>query len=161
MPNETIPGVVGGPIEGVVIKKLATIPDERGSIMHMLRNDDPLFKEFGEVYFSKAYPGIIKGWHLHTKMTLNYAVVVGQIKIVLYDNRKDSATKGTLMEVFPGEDSRVLVQIPPHVWNGYKTIGTTPSIIANCATLPYTAGEMERLDPFSKKIPYSWDVVHK
>ena len=156
-----IHGVQGQPIHGVYIKELATIPDERGAIMHMLRRDDPLFKEFGEIYFSKAYPGVIKGWHLHTQMTLNYAPVNGQIKIVLFDGREGSPTKGNIMEIFTGEDWRLLVQVPPYVWNGYKTIGTEPSLIANCATMPYTPGEMKRLNPYTDKIPYSWHLVQK
>ena len=36
-------------IDGVVIKPLRRIVDERGKIMHMLRNDDPGFESFGEI----------------------------------------------------------------------------------------------------------------
>ncbi|MFA6427523.1 MAG: dTDP-4-dehydrorhamnose 3,5-epimerase family protein [Candidatus Magasanikbacteria bacterium] len=158
---EHISGVYGTSIDGVVIKKIEAIPDERGAIYHMLRSDETLFEKFGEIYFSKAYPGVIKGWHLHKEMTLNYSVVMGLIKLVLYDDRPESPTKGGVMEIFMGEDNRMLIKIPPHVWNGYKTIGTQSSILANCATLPHTPGEMERLDPLHNNIPYSWDVVYK
>lgn len=146
-------------IEGVVIKKLNKIPDERGTIMHVLRSDDKEFKKFGEVYFSKAYPGVIKGWHLHKKMTLNYCVVEGMIKLVLYDHRKKSKTYKELQEIFIGEDNYCLVQIPPKIINGYKTIGVKPSILVNCSTDPYDPKEMTKIDPFSKKIPYSWETV--
>lgn len=161
MTENKIFGVKGDLIEGVIIKKLNKIPDERGTIFHMLRNDDPIFKQFGEIYFSKAYPGIIKGWHLHREMTLNYAVIYGSIKLVLYDARENSKTKGNLMEIFIGDENYLLVQIPPHIWNGYKVIGTNFAIVANCATMPFTNGEMERIDPFSKDILYNWEVKYE
>ncbi len=148
-------------IEGVVIKSLKKIPDERGCIFHMLRCDDPVFEKFGEIYFSLVYPGVIKGWHLHEKTTLNYAVIQGMIKLVLYDVRENSPTKNNLTELFIGEENYCLVKIPPKIWNGYKGIGTKPALVANCATLPHDPSEMERLDPFSKKIPYNWELEHK
>ncbi len=157
---ETIFGVKGGPIEGVEIKKLSVIPDERGAIYHMLRNDDLLFDKFGEIYFSKANPGIIKGWHLHKEMTLMYSAIVGMAKLVLYDDRENSPTKGKLMEICIGEDNRCLVKVPAQVWNGFKCISATPVIIANCATTPHDKNEIVRLDPLSSTIPYSWDVIH-
>lgn len=157
--SETIFGVTGGPIKGVEIKKLTVIPDERGAIYHMLRNDDPLFEKFGEIYFSKAYPGVVKGWHLHKEMTLMYSVVVGMAKLVLYDDRQDSPTKGNLMEIYVGEENRLLVKVPSGVWNGFKCISQTPVIVANCATIAHDKNEIVRLDPLSSEIPYSWDVV--
>jgi len=148
-------------INGVLIKPLKIIPDERGSIMHMMRADDPIFEKFGEIYFSSIYPGIIKGWHLHKEMTLNYAVIYGMIKLVLYDDRKDSPTKGELQELFVGGDNYCLVKIPPKVWNGFKGIGNTMAIIANLATIPHRPDEIERMDPFGKIIPYDWGIKFK
>jgi dTDP-4-dehydrorhamnose 3,5-epimerase len=148
-------------IDGVVVKSLKTIPDERGCIYHMLRSDDPIFEGFGEIYFSIVYPNIIKGWHLHKKMTLNYAVISGMIKLVLYDARNNSPTKGNLMELFIGEKNYCLVKIPPRIWNGFRGIGTKPAIVANCATLPHDPDEIERMNPFTDKIPYNWEVRHE
>lgn len=148
-------------IQGVNIINLKQIPDERGKIMHMLRVDDPYFEKFGEIYFSVAYPGVIKGWHLHERMTLNYAVVRGMIKLVLYDERSSSPTNGELMEIFTGEDNYCLIQIPPGIINGYKAYGTKPAIVANCATEPHDPDEMERFDPFGDKVPYDWGLKHK
>jgi dTDP-4-dehydrorhamnose 3,5-epimerase len=145
-------------IEGVKITPLKIIPDERGAIFHMLRSDDPIFEKFGEIYFSKVYPGVVKGWHLHKKMILNYAVPVGMIKLVLYDDRNNSSTKGEIMEIFIGVENYVLVTIPPNVWNGFKGIGTEPAIVANCATLPYDPNEIIRLDPINNNIPYDWGL---
>ena len=147
-------------INGVLIKPLKIIPDERGSIMHMMRSDDPIYEQFGEIYFSTVYPGIIKGWHLHEEMTLNYAVIYGMIKLVLYDDRKGSSTKGELLELFVGGDNYCLVKIPPRVWNGFKGIGDSMAIVANLASIPHRPDEIERMDPFSERIPYDWGITN-
>ncbi len=148
-------------IDGVLIAPLRQIPDERGKIMHMLRIDDPYFQRFGEIYFSVVYPGVVKGWHLHTVMTLNYAVIAGTIKLVLYDDRDGSQTKGEIVELFPGEANYVLVRIPPGVWNGFKGVGATAAIVANCSTHPHDPAEIQRLDPFTDHIPYDWSLKHR
>jgi dTDP-4-dehydrorhamnose 3,5-epimerase len=148
-------------IDGVRLVPLTRIPDERGTILHMLRRTDPHFVDFGEIYFSTIYPGVIKGWHLHHAMTLNYACILGRIKLVLYDDREGSPSRGELMELFLGPDQYVLVQIPPDVWNGFKGMGSELAIVANCATHPHDATQSERLDPFDKRIPYDWAVKHR
>lgn len=148
-------------IEGVLIKPLRQIPDERGKIMHMMRADDPHFEKFGEIYFSVVYPDVVKGWHLHTKMTLNYAVVSGMIKLVLYDDRKESPTKGELQELYIGEDNYALVKIPPRIYNGFKGVGVEPAIVANCSDIPHDPEEIQRIDPFSKDIPYDWELKQR
>lgn len=147
-------------IEGVRIQPLKRIADERGAIMHMLRRDDPWFEEFGEIYFSMVYPGVIKAWHLHKSMTLNYAVVVGTIKLALYDGREGSPTRGKTHEVFLGGTNYALVTVPPGVWNGFKGVGSEPAIVANCATEPHDPEEIVRCDPFSQDIPYDWSLRH-
>jgi dTDP-4-dehydrorhamnose 3,5-epimerase len=147
-------------IAGVAVHPLRRIPDERGTVMHMLRADAPHFERFGEIYFSTVYPEVVKGWHLHRRMTLNYAVVSGMIKLVLHDDRADSPTRAETMELFVGDQNYVLVTVPPLVWNGFKGVGTTAAIVANCATIPHDPAEIERLDPFSPRIPYQWDVRH-
>ncbi|MDD1664680.1 MAG: dTDP-4-dehydrorhamnose 3,5-epimerase family protein [Methanomicrobiales archaeon] len=144
-------------IEGVQILRLATILDERGMVRHMMRRTDPHFKEFGEIYFSVIFPGAIKAWHLHRKMELNYAVVSGNIKLVLWDGRKGSPTHRQTQEIFMGEDNYILVKVPPGVVNGFVAIGNERAIVANCASLPHDPAEIERLDPFDREIGYTWD----
>lgn len=148
-------------IEDVKIFPLRQIPDERGKIMHMLKCTDPHFEKFGEIYFSVAYPGVIKGWHLHTKQTQFYAVISGMIKLVLFDERKQSQTYGELMEIFTGDDNYQLIKIPVGVVNGYKTIGVMPAIVANCATEPHEPDEMLRYDPLKCHIQYDWSLKNR
>ena len=143
-------------IEGVIISKLRTIKDERGQVMHMLRNDSPVFKSFGEVYFSTIYENKIKAWHLHKESYLNYVCVVGEVKLVLFDDRKESMTKYQYQEIFLSPNNYFLVTIPPNIWNGFKGIGKNESIISNCLTLPHNEREMVRKDPQDKYFNYNW-----
>ena len=148
-------------IDGVIVKPLKKIPDERGTVMHMLRADSPEFEKFGEIYFSTVYPGAVKGWHIHREMILNYAVVRGMIKLVLYDDREKSPTKGEVQEIFLGSENYALVKIPTLVWNGFKGMGTEMAVVANLASVPHSPGEIDRLDPFSKRIPYDWALKNR
>ncbi len=147
-------------IEGVQVVPLRRIPDERGTIFHMLRADDPHFDRFGEIYFTSVYPGVVKGWHRHVEMTLNYACVFGRIKLVLYDDRDGSPSRGALREVFLGPDDYSLVVVPPGVWNGFKGMSEPYALVANCCTHPHDPGRTTRLDPFDNDIPYDWGVRH-
>ncbi|KQC04386.1 MAG: dTDP-4-dehydrorhamnose 3,5-epimerase [Methanoculleus sp. SDB] len=147
-------------IEGVCITPLRTFLDERGYVRHMIKRTDPTFTEFGEIYFSVIFPHVIKGWHIHRVMELNYAVISGNIKLVLYDSRQDSPTYGELQEIFMGEENYVLVKVPPHVVNGFTAIGNEKAIVANCATIPHDPDEIERIDPFDEEIGYNWGVRH-
>ncbi len=146
-------------IEGVIVKPLRTISDERGSVLKMQESSDPEFKGFGEIYFSTVYPGVVKGWHLHEANILNYSVVRGTIKLVMFDDREGSPTRGELMEMFLTDRERVLVQIPPGVWNGFKGVGTSEAIVADLTTLPHSDDVMERHDPRDRTfIDYDWDL---
>lgn len=143
-------------IEGVRVDPLKQLHDERGAIFHMLRSDDPAFEQFGEIYFSFVHPGWVKGWHLHTRMTLNYAVPVGRIRLVLYDARADSSTRGELQELELGADAYRRVRVPHGVWNGFLGLGSVDALVANCATLPHDPDEIQRLPPDAAEIPYRW-----
>jgi len=150
-------------IDGVNIVSLRKIPDERGTIFHMLRSSDKHFDEFGEIYFSKIYKGAIKGWHIHSLLNLNYCCISGMIKLVLYDIRPQSSTNGNLMELFIGDDNYCLVQIPKGIVNGHKGI-TETALLASCPNIPHDRlpkDEMTRIDTKTTKIPYHWERTNK
>ena len=147
-------------IHDVRVTPLRRIPDERGAVLHMLREDSESFERFGEIYFSTVHPGVVKGWHLHTRMTLNYAVPVGAVKLVCYDDREGSPSRGAVQELHVGEMNYCLVTIPPFVWNGFKGAGTTTAMVANCSTIQHAPDEIQRLDPFDNDIPYDWSLRH-
>ena len=147
-------------IEGVKIKKLKVIPDYRGRLMEMLRCDDEIFSKFGQVYMTSVKPGIVKAWHHHKKQTDNVVCVYGGIKLVLFDDREDSKTKGMIKEIIVNPDEPILVQIPPFIWHGWENTGEHESIIINMPTLPYNPKEPDefRKDPFKSDIAYKWNA---
>jgi dTDP-4-dehydrorhamnose 3,5-epimerase len=147
-------------IDGVKVVRLRQIVDERGKIMHMMKATDPHFAGFGEIYFSCAWPGTVKAWHIHQTMTVSNAVLAGRAKLAMYDLREQSPTRGMVQEVFFGEDNYVLVQIPPGIANGYKVYGDRMVIMANCASEPHRPEEMLRRPPFDPAIPYDWALRH-
>jgi len=146
-----------------MIKQLKVIPDERGRVMEMLRNDDELFVKFGQVYYTTAYPGIVKGWHYHKKQIDNFVVVKGMMKVVLYDRREDSPTKGEINEFFMGDHNPILLQIPIGVLHGFKCISENEAMVINITTEPYNHENPDehRVDPNSDSIPYNWALKEK
>lgn len=148
---------LSGDIEGVIIEKRDRIADERGTILHGVRNDQ-LKNSFGEVYFKKLYKGVINGWHTHETLYLNYLCIYGMVKLVLYDMRKNSPTYGVIKEIFIGDDNHCMVHIPPGVANGSKGMSDPFSIMCNVCSEPHNPNiKYLRIDPHSGEIPYSWD----
>ena len=137
-------------IHDAKITPLKILSDERGKVMHMLRNDSDIFKQFGEIYFSTIYNKAIKGWHLHKESYLNYTCIKGEVKLVLYDDRKGSSSKNKYQEIILSPKNYFLITIPPNIWNGFKGISKERSIIANCLTLPHNEKEMVRKDKDDK-----------
>tara|TARA_B110000977_G_scaffold192597_2_gene266332 strand:- start:735 stop:1178 length:444 start_codon:yes stop_codon:yes gene_type:complete len=143
-------------IKGIKITPLKIIKDHRGSVMHMIRNDNEVFEEFGEIYFSTIFENKVKAWHLHKEATLNYACVFGKVKLVLFDERKTSKTYGEYQELFLSLDNYSLITIPPNIWNGFKGMNKESSIIANCLNLPHNEKEMVRLEIDDMRFNYKW-----
>jgi dTDP-4-dehydrorhamnose 3,5-epimerase len=147
-------------IPGVKIFPLKQFADRRGIVKHMLRCTDDHFRQFGEIYFSQVEPGVLKGWHLHKKMTLNYACIYGRVLVGLVDGRRESPEYGKAMHVALeeyGDDYKLLI-IPPGVLNGFRSAEESPihSIIANCATLPHDPDEIIRVHPMEFEFDFDW-----
>lgn len=145
-------------IDGVKIKQLKAHCDERGRLMEMMRHDDPMFVKFGQVYMTTVYPGVVKAWHYHKKQLDSFVCVKGMIKLVLYDSRKGSKTKGEVNEFIMGEHNTIMVQIPKDVYHGFKGISEEEAIIINTPTEYYNSKVPDefRLPAHTKKIPYDW-----
>jgi dTDP-4-dehydrorhamnose 3,5-epimerase len=145
-------------IKDVATKALKVIPDERGFLMEILREDDPLFERFGQAYLTVAYPGVVKGWHYHKVQKDYFTVVKGMAKVVLYDNREGSPTKGEVNEFFLGEKNPTLLVIPPLVVHGIKGIGVEPAYLLNIPTRKYDYANPDefRIHPHENDIPYDW-----
>jgi len=146
-------------IDGVKTKKLRVIPDERGRLMEILRNDEEFFIQFGQIYMTTTYPGVVKAWHLHKKQSDNVACVQGMIKLVLYDAREQSPTFKQVDQFYLGVHNPQLVQIPKGVYHGWMCISPEEAIIVNIPTELYVYGSPDefRLDPHDNDIPYDWE----
>jgi dTDP-4-dehydrorhamnose 3,5-epimerase len=146
-------------IEGVIVQPLKQIADNRGSVLHMLRNDSDLFNQFGEVYFSEIHPGMVKAWKRHKRQTQNLAVPFGKIRLVIYDGRPTSSTHGKITEYELGRPEHYkLVHIPPMLWYGFQEVGGQISMIANCADHPHDPKDAESKPADSDQIPYQWKI---
>ncbi|MFA5147234.1 MAG: dTDP-4-dehydrorhamnose 3,5-epimerase family protein [Candidatus Omnitrophota bacterium] len=145
-------------IDGVKVKKLKLIPDERGRLMEMLRSDEDIFKKFGQVYMTTAKPGVVKAWHYHKRQTDNFVCVHGKIRLALYDSRKKSPTYGQVNEFTLCLEDPILVQIPEMVYHGFKGVSDCESIVINTPTRPYDHKKPDeyRIDAYENDIPYDW-----
>lgn len=144
-------------IDGVQTKPLKLIPDERGWLMEVLRSDDECFEQFGQVYVSATYPGVVKAWHYHKVQVDAFACITGMVKLVLVDTRKGSPTEGAVNEFFLGVRNPMLVRVPNLVYHGWKNIGTDVSTVINVPTEPYRYDDPDeyRLEPHGT-LPYDW-----
>ena len=143
-------------IDGVKITQLKKISDHRGSVLPMLRSDSKVFESFGEIYFSTIFNKSIKAWHLHKKAVLNYACIKGKVKLVLFDDRKNSSSFGKYSEYILTPNEYFLITIPPFIWNGFKGLDDPESIVANCINLPHDENEMIRKDHDDTYFKYNW-----
>ena len=145
-------------IRGSSVRELSVYPDDRGRLFEILRNDDPAFIRFGQVYVTTAFPGIVKAWHRHQKQTDHFCLIQGRARFALYDPRPDSPTCGQVDEIeCDGEHPRLIV-IPNLVYHGFKNIGDIDVICMNCPTEVYdpSAPDEERVDPYNNEIPFDW-----
>jgi len=148
-------------IEGVKLTNLKVIKDDRGSVCHMLRLSDEHFRGFGEIYFSTINPGVVKAWHLHKKMWLNYCCVEYIVVVVLCDLRPGSPTFGQFQKITLTDPDGLkyrLLTIPPEIWNGFRIPmnGVRNAIVANCATLVHDPSEIVRCHPKDFPLLFDW-----
>lgn len=148
-----------GMINGVQIKILKRIPDERGRLMEILRSDDDMFTAFGQVYMTTIYPSVVKAWHYHKKQDDHIVRVKGMLKLALYDGREKSPTRGEVNEFFIGGYNPVLVKVPKLVYHGWKCISEEEAMVINIPTEPYDRNDPDeyRLDAHKNDIPYEWE----
>ena len=148
-------------IHGVKVKKLKVLSDERGRLMEVLRNDDKEFEKFGQVYVTTSLPGFAKAWHYHEKQSDFFTCVKGKMRLVLYDQRKDSPTNGEIQEfIISMDENPILVKIPPLVCHGFEAVGDKEAMVINTVTEPYNVEKPDELRmPFDDpKIPFEWDA---
>lgn len=145
-------------IDGVKVRKLKIIPDERGRLMEILRCDDEVFKKFGQVYMTTAFPGVVKAWHYHKKQDDNFTCIHGKMRLALYDAREDSPTYKEVNDFIISLDDPMRVTIPKNIYHGFKCISDCEALVINTVTEPYNYKDPDeyRLDAYKNDIPYDW-----
>ena len=145
-------------IDGVKVKKLKVIPDDRGRLMEILRSDDEMFEVFGQVYMTTAYPGVVKAWHYHKRQTDNFTCIRGKMRLGLYDAREDSPTLGEVAEYIISLDDPMVVRIPVGVYHGFKCISEEEAVVINTVTVPYDPADPDeyRVDEYDNDIDFDW-----
>ena len=150
-------------IEGVKIKKLKVIPDERGKLMEILRSDEPIFEKFGQAYVTVCKPRVVKGWHYHKFQVDHFVCLQGKAKVVLYDARQNSKTYKHINEFIMGWENPIVVKIPTFVYHGFTALDNDEAMILNMPTKVYQYADPDefRAGPFSQDIPYDWGDVDR
>ena len=145
-------------IEGVKVKRLKLIPDQRGRLMEILRSDDEVFSKFGQLYITTAYPGVVKAWHYHHIQHDNLCPIQGMVQVALYDSREDSSTHREVNVFHGGVQNPILIHVPPLVYHGFKNVGLEEAIVVNCPTELYNYEHPDeyRVDPYENDIPHDW-----
>jgi dTDP-4-dehydrorhamnose 3,5-epimerase len=146
-------------IDGVVVKELNQISDERGYVQECLRSDWSEFNKFGQAYITAAFPNVVKAWHMHKIQTDNLVCVFGNAKMVLCDKRVNSPTKNLINEFLFGDTNPILISIPPNIWHGFKAISVEKIIVLNCPTEVYNYSQPDeyRLPHDTDEIDYDWE----
>lgn len=148
-------------IEGVQLKQLKPISDDRGRLMEILRSDESMFEQFGQVYVTVCKPRVVKGWHYHKVQVDHFVCLQGKAKVVLYDAREPSKTYRKINEFTLGWDHPLLIKIPTFVFHGFTALENQEAMILNLPTEVYQNDHPDefRMSPFSKEIPYDWGDV--
>jgi len=146
----------------VVVRQLKIIPDDRGYLMEMMRRDWPEFMQFAQSYVTACYPGVYKAWHYHKKQFDHFVCPCGMAKVVLFDPRPDSPTRGKVNVFHMGYLNPILLRIPPLVYHGFTAEAGENAVIVNYPTELYSYQEPDeyRLPYNDPSIPYDWEVKH-
>jgi dTDP-4-dehydrorhamnose 3,5-epimerase len=150
-----------GVIDGVQVKELNVLADDRGCFMELLREDDPFFTRFGQSNFSMTYPGVVKAWHWHKKQDDLWFVVSGMAQVGLHDLREASATRGQTDVFYLGEYRRALLYIPHGVAHGYRVLGTSPMGLVYHTTGVYDPSDELRITWNEPSMGLDWTTQNR
>ena len=152
---------LGQTIDGVAVHEVRHVPRDHGVITEIFRPEwDPTGLPVVQIYQSRLFPGALGAWSCHKRATDRLFVNQGHLKLVLYDAREDSATRGHLMELHAGDVRPSLIVVPPGIWHGLQNLGNADALVLNCPTDAYDYKDPDhyRLAYNSPEIPYSWNV---
>lgn len=147
-------------LDGVSLWEIKTHVDERGSLFELFDerwgwSKEPLVYS----YVCTVRPGITKGWGFHLEHEDRYAILFGDVEVVLYDERSDSSTKGQVCKVVLSESRRQLLNIPAQVWHAVRNLGGRDAVLVNFPTklFQHENPDKYRLPLNNDRIPHKFD----
>lgn len=146
-------------IDGVKIKEVKNVMKEGGVLTEIFRKDWALDSGKVDQVFTVALdPGGLSAWHAHEHTVDRFFVNRGKLKVVLYDSREGSPTKGQINEFRIGEHRPTLIIIPPKVWHGVMNLSSQPTHMLNLTDAAYEYEDPDhwRLPHDSPQIPYQF-----
>jgi dTDP-4-dehydrorhamnose 3,5-epimerase len=129
-------------IDDVIVTPLKIIDLQTGDVMRAMRKNDPGFSGYGEAYFSMIKPMAIKAWKRHTKLTLNIIVPVGEIRFVLFDDRKNSIQQ--YQQISLSKKNYCRLTVPPMIWVGFQGMSSANSMLLNITDFTHDPNESDR-----------------
>jgi dTDP-4-dehydrorhamnose 3,5-epimerase len=153
-------------IEGVIVKRLVSHPDQRGFFREVVRSSDDIFSggAFGQWSHSKMQRNVVKAWHYHHVQTDWWYVPIGAVETVLFDNRPESPSYKTKMVIPMGDSTcaeygaeEVCVKIPPGVLHGCKVISEEAHLFY-ITSHTYNPNEEGRLPFTSDVVGHDWGI---
>ena len=150
-------------IDGVVMKTCVPHADDRGFLIEIVRDDEPVFRDVRQTTFTVAYPGVIKAFHWHRRQWDVWFFPFGMAQVVLFDLREGSPTSGRTDVLYMGERRPLVVAIPPGVAHGYRVLGSAPAGLIYHTTEHYdpAAPDEERIPYDDPRIGFDWTTRNR
>jgi dTDP-4-dehydrorhamnose 3,5-epimerase len=139
----------------MLLRPLVTHTDARGTVCELY--DDRWGVHPSEARFAYLFtirPGLAKGWGVHLEHEDRYAFLDGDLEIVFYDARDDSATAGEESRIVLSGRARSLLVIPRGVWHAERNIGAVDVQVVNFPTIPY-----DHTNPDKYRLPLETDEL--
>jgi dTDP-4-dehydrorhamnose 3,5-epimerase len=144
-------------IDGVKLLRANVLGDDRGIIQEVIDVRDEYWNQgFVYLYKGTCRPGKFKGWGIHDYHTDRYIIIDGEMLLVLYDERENSPTNGTVQEFYLSSTGIWQITIPSGVWHLHQNIGQRDLVFLNAPSAPYqhTNPDKRRLPVVNDRIPY-------
>jgi dTDP-4-dehydrorhamnose 3,5-epimerase len=145
---------------GVTFRPAPTHVDDRGWVVEAFDprwgwHADPLVF----AYVFSIRPGRIKGWGMHREHEDRYFILSGHMRVVMFDERPESPTRGLVAQVVLSETNRRLMNIPAGIWHASENIGSSDVVVVNFPTMAYRheAPDKYRLPLDSDRIPFKFE----
>ncbi len=142
-------------LDGVRIKEIRHIITRNSVTTEAVRNDwDVIDRPIQQALHVAIRVGAITDWNLHRRQTDHIFCVRGALKVVLFDDRDGSPTRGRINELFLSDRRPQLIVIPVGVWHAVANLWHEDSIFMNFFDRMY-----DHEDPDEWRLPLNTDQI--